>query len=520
MQNNYGSLDIRSVWIVTREFAHIAEAGGVKNVASSLAIDLKKSGISTKVFIPLYACTDLSAVIDYKKSLLPECHIMVDEVDYKVDFYEGNFEGVPIVFVSNPIFSEKKAVYVYTQKDQLENPQHICGNGHFDSFQMNSLFEQSVLHYGFMKNEVPQIIHCQDAATSLTSVFARNVYPFVRFYSSTKFIVTIHNAGPGYLQSFPNLDYARKITNLPLNVLKKGIAYYNPSSIEPFLLAATSSVLTTVSPWYARELYDTGNQFCLLARDFIENQINVIGITNGIDYENYDPLDKKVSTLEYEFSPIDGDFEGKYKCRSDFFELLKKDYPSVPGLEVFGNLSQVSDSTTVFVYQGRMVSQKGIEVLSEAAERILSEKRDVCFIVHGQGQTYLECVQAELGNKYSGRFIYLKGYDRKIARTSVAVSDFLLLPSLFEPCCLEDFIGQIYGTIPIAHAVGGLNKIIDGQTGFLYENNSSNALYIQMMRCIDMMKTESEKIKNIRIQAARSVRDNFSWQKIIEEKYI
>ncbi|MCR5699281.1 MAG: glycogen/starch synthase [Treponemataceae bacterium] len=510
---------IKSIWIVSREFNHIAEAGGVKNVVCSMAVNLQKIGVKTTVFIPLYKCTDLSAVSDFKK-LDFSSEIKVDGEVHKVEYASALYDDVKIIFVMSKIFSSKRAVYVYTDEDAKENPEFVKGTGHKDSFHMNSLFQQAVLYYGYNSETCPALIHCHDAATSLVPVFARNVFPFVRFFASTKFVVTIHNAGPGYLQSFPNIEFAHRITNLPENVLKKGRSFYSDSSVEPFLLASYYSHLTTVSPWYAEELYDTSNQFCLLARDFAQSGTRIEGITNGIDYDSYDPKNKAVSLLETTFSPCDGDFEGKKELRQKFFARINSCPGKIQNLECCGNFSKIDDKTICFVYQGRMVSQKGVEIFSDVADRMLAENRNVCFLVHGQGQEYIEKIQEELAIKYMGRYVYIKGFDRALARNCVASADFLVLPSIFEPCCLEDFIAQIYGTIPIAHAVGGLNKIINGETGFTYSNNTSSNLYISMLRASEILQGEPEKIREIQIFAANTVKEKYSWASIIRDKFL
>ena len=51
-----------NIWLVSREYAGIAEAGGVKNVATSLCESLARLGHSMTLFIPFYGCTDLSHV--------------------------------------------------------------------------------------------------------------------------------------------------------------------------------------------------------------------------------------------------------------------------------------------------------------------------------------------------------------------------------------------------------------------------------------------------------------------------
>ncbi|MGP1586864.1 MAG: glycogen/starch synthase [Treponemataceae bacterium] len=509
-----------SIWIVTREYAHIAEAGGVKNVSCSLAENLCKLGIDVTVFIPEYKCTDYTLVKDIKKSEKIKADILVDNKNYEIFFTEGILHGVKIVFIRNKIFGEKNDIYVYTRNDELHDSRHKKGIGHFDCFEMNSIFQQAVLHYGFLKKIQPQIIHSHDAASCMTSVYARNLSIFCEHYKNTKFAVTIHNAGPGYLHSFCGMDFAKRITGLSEEVLKYGIASYDSNMIEPFLLSSKDSFFTTVSPWYAEELFDADSKYNVLAKDFCRLKINIKGITNGIDYEKYDPKDIKKSKLDFAFDPANADFDGKYKQRDDFLVNMKKMVANYPDLEFFGGLEAVDKDTVVFVYQGRMVSQKGIEIFAQAAQNLLLQKKNVCFIVHGQGQNYIENSQIEIAKKFSDRYVYIRGYERKIARTCVAVGDFLVLPSLFEPCGLEDFISQIYGTLPVAHAVGGLKKIKDFETGFLYKENDSKELQSLLERLIILKNENPVLLQQMIIKAASSVKKEYSWYGIIKKEYM
>ena len=125
---------------------------------------------------------------------------------------------------------------------------------------------------------------------------------------------------------------------------------------------------------------------------------------------------------------------------------------------------------------------------------------------------------AALAEKYSGKVVYLKGYDRVIARLSVASADFSLHPSYFEPCGLEDFIAQTYGTIPVAHATGGLKKILDGKTGFLYSPNTSESLGKVLTKLVEIVGSNGRKsISTIIRDASVYIHEKFSWDKVAVE---
>ena len=100
------------------------------------------------------------------------------------------------------------------------------------------------------------------------------------------------------------------------------------------------------------------------------------------------------------------------------------------------------------------------------------------------------------------------------------MSDFIALPSNFEPCGLEDFIAQIFGTLPVAHATGGLCKIIDDQTGFLYKPNTAEELSRTISNLVKLKQADSDIFNNMISYAADYVKSNYSWRIVAKEKYL
>jgi len=513
---------ISSLWLITREYAGIAEAGGVKNVACSLAEGLARSGVDVTAFIPRYGCVSAEG-----KHLFTVSVAAAGEI-HTVGFSLYRRDGVDIVFVDSPIFLEKYAVYVYTDEECTHIPGAVRGKGHFDVDMMNILFQRSVLEYSLRQGTAPDIVHCQDAHTASLPAIARTDPRFTDALHRTGFVVTIHNAGPGYRQTIQGLDHAMKITGLAREVIAPAIF---DGRLEPFLLASSYARLTTVSPWYARELTsDDGNADSDgLAGEFRRRGIGIEGITNGIDFARYDPRDRAVSLLPFEFDPASGELGGKYLCRSSFLQGLESLSPD-SGVVRFGSLDP-DPHAVYFSYHGRVAWQKGIDVLERAAKDVLDALPSARFLILGQGDPVLETLLIRMASRYSGRFAYLRGYERSLARMAVAVSDFIVLPSVFEPCGLEDFIAQIYGTIPVAHAVGGLRKIRDGENGFLYSSASGeddsaklSRLLVELgSRVVDGNGAGCASVPgyaSLIAAAAREVREAYSWERIIEERYL
>lgn len=516
----------KKVWLVSREYAGIAEAGGVKNVACSLCEGLASKGVDVTLMIPRYGCTDFVLTTGYTPNVIPPQHILVDGRDCVVSFDKAHVGKVEVIFIIHQIYSEKTGVYTYTLADERRNSSHVRGTGFHDALMMDVLFQKAVLVYGMVSKALPQIIHCQDAATALIPAMARCVDEFRDSYSPVKFAVTVHNAGPGYHHDFQSLEEAVSYTGIPSSHL---IDCMNGGAVEPFLAAGHFAALTTVSPWYAQELLDPDNRDTMgLSQLFIGKGYSITGITNGIDCYRYDPSSKHSSLLPFAFSPEKGILEGKYKNRRYFIQnyasasskMLSSDFirsGSISDSDIEGKRGK---RAVYFCYHGRIASQKGIDVLADAAAMLLSARKDVRFLLVGQGESALENKLSQLAMNFPGKCVYLQGYDRAVSRLSTAAADFIVLPSKFEPCGLEDFIAQLYGTIPVAHATGGLKKIIDGKTGFLYEENSGENLFRVLNELADLARSDFSKLGKIISCGAEYVQKKYDWTSVIRDKYL
>lgn len=509
------------LWVVSMECAGIAEAGGVKNVTFSLCKEFSELGHKVTLFIPVFKCNTWNLIENLEPAGEQEILICGKKttVSYSKGICtDGNF---PVVFVNNKCYSEKEAVYCYTEHEQQLNPEVHKGEGYKDALYMDILFQKAVAAYSNLipKSEVAEIVHCQDASTACLPAFLNQN----KHFNKTKSVVTIHNAGPFYHHSFTSMGEAAWYTNLPTELLENSL---NVDAVEPFLIASNSGAyLSTVSEHYAEELIDPENSAYTdgLAPIFAERGIVVKGITNGFDFDRYNPENKQDSQLPFEYNPEKGELTGKLKCRKFFVQnIVNTDNFNTNGIKKYGKLDCSPEYTKeIFIaYHGRITGQKGITVLTHSIPGIIENFPNVRFVIAGQGEPRLEEEIIDLTKMYDGKITFMNGYNKTVARLSSAVCDFIVLPSDFEPCGLEDFIAQVFGTLPIAHRTGGLNKIIDGKTGFLYGPNTAAVLIAKISEVLMIKQLKPAQINKMIKTAASTVRKEYYWKTVIQKKYL
>jgi len=126
-----------------------------------------------------------------------------------------------------------------------------------------------------------------------------------------------------------------------------------------------SDMITTVSEGYAREIQTTEFAYGLegVVRD---RKDDLVGILNGVDYEEWDPETDMYIAKNYSIN----DLSGKMVCKK---ELQKRFNLPVRDVPIFGFIA-------------RLVHQKGADILAEAIYKILS--LDLQFVLLGNGEPW------------------------------------------------------------------------------------------------------------------------------------
>ena len=151
-----------------------------------------------------------------------------------------------------------------------------------------------------------------------------------------------------------------------------------------------------------------------------------------------------------------------------------------------------------------------VEILFDVVSRYWEQDLEIVFVANGDFKQYLkEVVQFHKLN----RRVAICDFDERLARLAYGASDFVLMPSRFEPCGLPQMIGPIYGSLPVAHDTGGIHDTIthmdvDRNTGngFLFKDFDSNGLSWAIDEAIEFynlpMKIKKTQIERIMTQSA------------------
>jgi starch synthase len=198
--------------------------------------------------------------------------------------------------------------------------------------------------------------------------------------------------------------------------------------------------VTTVSPRYAKEI-QTAEFGCGLDGVVQTRTDDLVGLLNGVDTAIWNPASDPMLPARYS----QANMSGKQVCRT---ELLKRCgfAPEFKG-PVFGMVC-------------RLTEQKGVDLV--LANRDFFLNQDCRLVVLGSGDKRMEAELHELAATAPSKIYLCPKLDEAMSHLIEAGSDFFVMPSLFEPCGLNQMYSQVYGTVPIVSRVGGLaDTVID-----------------------------------------------------------
>lgn len=301
-----------------------------------------------------------------------------------------------------------------------------------------------------VRNWQPDLVHANDWPTGLTPAY------MAWSGQTTPCVFTIHNLAYQGLCS-PQSQVELGLPDEAMNA--EGLEYYGELS---FMKAGINYAthITTVSHTYAHEI--TSAAFgCglegLLRRKADEGRLS--GYVNGIDTSWDSRTDPHL---------VQGFTSHQWQGKQANTRHVERRF------------GFAEDNSPLFAVVSRLVHQKGIDLTLAAAGHIVAEGGRIAII--GQGERSLEHQVVALAQRYPGRVGVDLHFCETEARRILAGSDFLLMPSRYEPCGLSQSYAQCYGSLPIARRTGGLaDTIEDGVTGFLFREPTADS-YLQAIR--------------------------------------
>lgn len=388
------------------EAAPYAKVGGLADVAGSLPQALAALGHDVTLYLPLHGSIDRTRFgIDGSG---PTRSVPYGKSAARVAYPAIQHDGVRVVFVDSPRRLARDKVY--GAKDDNKRYAFFC----------RAVFED-------VRETKPDVVHAHDWHTALLVPLVRRARSLAR----TATIFTIHNLAYQGRTSAEIL----KLIGLP----RARLAIEDPGECNPMARGiAYADIVSTVSQQYAKEILtrEFGERLDVLLR---ERRQHLAGIVNGIDTKMFDPA-------------TDANIAARYAASDPAAKARDKE-----ALQAEGGLA-VDARAPLFGVVGRLVEQKGVDLLTAAAPRLLDGGGQL--VVLGSGDPAYEARWKALADRYRGKLWLRLGFDAALAQRIYAGSDLFLMPSRFEPCGLGQLISFRYGTIPVVRAVGGLAETV------------------------------------------------------------
>lgn len=427
-----------------------AKAGGLADVVGSLPKYLRSRKMEAAVVMPRYA-TDWIGRQQYETVFEGSIPMGYREIAFRMVKEAKGILGFPLYMVDIPLYFDRESIYV--------DPR--TGAGYEDEAERFIAFQKAALQWIKSLEQRPDIIHCHDHHTGLVPFMMTQAMPF-RMLESIPTVLTVHNA------EYQGIYGHEKQQLLPpYNLHKSGLLDWDGmlNSLAAGLKCCWQ--ITTVSPSYMRELR---NHSSGLERLFAHEKQKSRGILNGIDTNVWDP--QADTYLDHHYS-ADTLKTGK---RSNKKELC----------EQFG----LSPDRPLVSFIGRLVGEKGADLLPDLFSKVLDQGREVSFMVLGTGDPELHDRFRAMSDRYMGFFDASLSYNEQLAHQIYAGSDFMVMPSRVEPCGLNQMYAMRYGTVPVVRNIGGLkDTVIDiggkGGYGFTFDEFSLEAALHAVQRALE-----------------------------------
>ncbi len=392
-----------------------AKAGGLADVSASLVSALFELGADVHVAMPNYRRMFQGDIFSLHEKELRKYHEVLPEAH--------------IHLAEDRIFYYREQVY---------------SNQSDEAMRIALVFQREVINH-IVPMVRPDLIHCNDWMTALIPGMARrrgikSLFTVHNIHTRQVSLSQIEEAGIDAAEFWVNLyftgapanyDHAR--AHIPVDLLTSGIfaAHY----------------INTVSPRFLWEIVEGWHS---VVPDSVRAELRskyFAGCSAGI-----------LNAPDVSYNPeTDDSLARTFDC-SDFMEGK-----AANKLALQRELQlQIDPDAPLFFWPSRLDPvQKGPQLLTDILHSLISDYWDkglqVVIVANGPHQPHVDHIVSAYDLRER---VAIVDFDERLSRLAYAGSDFMLMPSLFEPCGLPQMTSPLYGSLPIVHSTGGLYDTI------------------------------------------------------------
>ncbi|PKO60571.1 MAG: glycogen synthase GlgA [Betaproteobacteria bacterium HGW-Betaproteobacteria-18] len=446
---------------VSAEIFPLLKTGGLADVAGALPTALKAAGCEVRVLLPGFApiMADLQS-----PRVLAELTAPWGERVLLRQGVLGALGLAAYVIDAPALYCRPGTPY----EDALRQPFH-------DNHRRFALlgWVAAQLACGLDAHWQPTVLHSHDWHAALTPAYLAFGPIQGRRVAS---VYTVHNLA--YQGVFaPSHFFDLGLPNAAFSV--NGLEFHGQLSFMKAGLYYADHI-TTVSPTYAQEI-QTPEQGCGLDGLLRSRAHDLSGILNAVDEAVWNPATDPAIAHAFDAKKPAGKAYCKAALQQELGLAVKADAP------LFGVVS-------------RLTEQKGLHLVLAVLDDLIA--RGGQLVVLGTGEAALEGAFLTRAAAHPQAVSVRIGYDEAYAHRIFSATDVTLVPSRFEPCGLTQMYGLKYGSLPLAHRVGGLadtvvdcalENLADGTAnGFVFDDFTPEALARAMRRALALYERKSE----------------------------
>ena len=403
-----------------------AKAGGLADVSAALISALFELHCDVHVAIP-----DYRSIFDV---YTPRNHnLKLDKIRKSLDDERIHLAADRAFYYLNNVYSG------YSDQD----------------LKVSLAFQREVIN-NIIPRVQPDIIHCNDWMTGLIPAMARQIgipclFTIHNIHTMTSTMAEIEDRGIDAAAFWKRLFFKKT----PFNY-EESRDWNRVDFLTSGVFAA--HYVNTVSPTFLNEIVESRHPF-------VENCLQ-----NELSNKYYaDCAAGVLNAPEPEFNPaVDESVRHNYGPKNHRAQKKKNKL----FLQKILDLDQ-DENAVMFFWPSRLDPvQKGCQLLAQILYDVISQywhaNLQIVFVASGEYQKHFHDIVRFHG---IGKRVAVCGFNEGLSHQAFAASDFLFMPSSFEPCGLPQMIGGIYGTLPIVHDTGGLHDTVHQLD---YENNRGN----------------------------------------------